>query len=258
MGSEYCVVCGRDDVPTTDGVCADCFAKRTPLVAVEGRPVVVLCPTCGARKVGQLWERRGASSLLTSQDLLPFLEVHPEVGVRKVRWSEGGRNALLRDIEASAEVSVRGQKRTETVRFEVKIEHHTCPECSRRSGHFYTAVIQLRGMEDGPRETPRELRSRLDDQWDALMPEVRGASKEAISWKEEKPEGWDFYLTDTLAARTIVRLGKARLGGELKESATLWGRKHGRDVYRVTFCLRLPAPPRAPRASSPRRVERQA
>ncbi|MCI4322142.1 MAG: hypothetical protein L3K05_07555, partial [Thermoplasmata archaeon] len=125
MPGEFCVVCGREDLPTTDGVCADCFAKRTSLLRVEGRPIVVICPTCGARQAGSMWERRGAPTVLTPEDLMPLLVVHPEAGVRRVRWSEGGKTVLLRDLAASADVAIRGQLRTETVKFEVKIEHHT-------------------------------------------------------------------------------------------------------------------------------------
>jgi nonsense-mediated mRNA decay protein 3 len=240
MAAEFCVVCGRSDVPTVEGVCADCFAQRTPLVWVEGRKVVVICPTCGARRVGQVWDRRGASTLLSPEDLTPLLSVHPEVGIRRIRWTEGGLNPLVRDLEASVDLVFRGEPRTETVRFGVKIEHRTCTDCSRRSGHFYTAVIQLRGEEDRPRESARELRERLDVQWSSIMPEARKTWREALSWAEELPEGWDFYVTDTLAARSLARLGKSRLHAELKESATLWGRKNGKDVYRVTFCLRVP------------------
>jgi nonsense-mediated mRNA decay protein 3 len=257
MPGEFCVVCGREDLPTVEGVCADCFAKRTPLVRVEGRPLVVMCPTCGARKVGQLWDRRGASTLLSPEDLMPLLVVHPEVGIRRVRWSEGGKNALLREIEASVDLGIRGQTRTETVRFEAKVEHQTCPDCSRRSGRFYTAVIQLRGEEDN-HEHPRALRERLDERWEELMPQTRASWRSSISWKEELPEGWDFYFIDTLAARSIARFGKVRLGGSLKESATLWGRKHGQDVYRVTFCLRVPPSAGSPRSREPRPVQRQA
>jgi nonsense-mediated mRNA decay protein 3 len=256
-GSEFCVVCGRTGLPTQDGLCTECFAKRTPLVHVEGRPRVTICPTCGARRVGQLWERRGASILLGPDDLMPLLQVHPEVGVRKVRWSEGGNTALVRELEATVDCSIRGERRIETVRFEVKIDHQTCLDCSHRSGHFYTAVLQLRG-EEGGRENPRALRQRLDEQWEGLMPEARVNWREAISWKEELPEGWDFYFTDTLAARSIAKLGKERLAGEVKESATLWGRKNGRDVYRVTFCLRVPPPPGRGSSSAGPPVERQA
>jgi nonsense-mediated mRNA decay protein 3 len=258
MPGEFCVVCGRSDAPVVDGVCADCAAKRATLVTVEGRPVVVLCPTCGARKIGQVWEREGSSTLLSPDDLTPLLVIHPEAGVRKIRWTEGGRNPLLRQVEASVDVVFRGTHRTETVPFEVKIEHRTCLNCSRRVGHFYTAVIQLRAAEDGPREKPPALRARLDRQWETLMGESRKSWIAALSWKEEKPEGWDFYATDTLAARALVRLGKVRLGGKLKESATLWGRKNGQDVYRVTFCLRVPVDGGLLRSRASPPLERQA
>jgi nonsense-mediated mRNA decay protein 3 len=257
VSGEFCVVCGRSDVPVVDGVCAECAAKRALLVHVEGRPVVVLCPTCGARKIGQLWERQGASTLLSPDDLTPLLVIHPEAGVRKIRWTEGGLNPLLRQLEATVDVVFRGARRTETVKFEVKIEHRTCLDCSRRTGHFYTAVIQLRGALDGPREKPPALRARLDRQWETLMGESRKSVKAALSWKEELPEGWDFYLTDTLSARSLARLGKVRLGGTLKESATLWGRKNGQDVYRVTFCLRVPVDGGVVRPTAAAPVQRQ-
>jgi 60S ribosomal export protein NMD3 len=258
MAEEFCVVCGRSDAPVVEGVCSDCAAKRATLVGVEGRPVVVICPTCGARKVGQVWERRGASTLLTPEDLTPLLVIHSEAGVRKIAWTEGGRNPLMRQLEASVDIVFRGAKRTETVAFEVKIEHRTCLECSRRSGHFFTAIIQLRAAEDGPREKPPALRERLDKQWERLLVEARKSWLDALSWKEELPEGWDFYVTDTLAARSLARLGKARLGGKLKESATLWGRKNGQDVYRVTFCLRVPVHGGLVRPTATAHVERQA
>ncbi len=240
MASEFCVVCGRNDVPTVEGVCAACFAKRSPLVWVIGRPTVTICPTCGARRIGSLWDRRGASTLLSPDDLTPLLSMHPEVGIRRIHWSEGGLNPLMRDLEAQVELVFRGEPRTESLKFEVKIEHPACTHSSRRSGHYYTALIQLRAEEDGPREKPPELRARLARQWDGIMPEARKSWREALSWREELPEGWDVYVTDTLAARSLAKLGKVRLNGELKESATLWGRKHGQDVYRVTFCLRVP------------------
>jgi nonsense-mediated mRNA decay protein 3 len=258
MSGEFCVVCGKVDVPVVDGVCAECAAKRVALLRVEGRPVVVLCPSCGARKVGQVWERAGASTLLTPEDLTPLLVVNPEAGIRKIRWTEGGLNPLLRQMEATVDVAFRGTRRTETVRLEVKIEHRTCLDCSRRTGHFYTAVIQLRAALDDPREKPRALRERLALQWERLMDDSRSSWKNSLSWNEELPEGWDFYLTDTLAARAIARLGKVRLKGTLKESATLWGRKNGQDVYRVTFCLRVPVDGGVVRPTATEPVERQA
>ncbi len=241
-----------------DGVCADCYALRNPLVGAPERPTVVLCPTCGARRVGAHWEGRGRSpNLLGAEDLYPLLEIHPEASVRTVEWHEDSRHPLLREVEGSVHLHFRGTDRTEKVRLTVKIEHRTCEECSRRSGHFFTATIQLRGGEDD-REKPTARRDRLRAAWDAVVPEARATWRQALSWYEERPEGWDFYLTDTLAARSLARMMKGRLSATLKESATLWGRKNGQDVYRVTLCLRVPAssPAPAPARATPRERRR--
>jgi NMD protein affecting ribosome stability and mRNA decay len=37
----------------------------------------------------------------------------------------------------------------------------------------------------------------------------------------------------------VARLAKQRFGVPVVESASLFGRKQGQDVYRVTFCLRF-------------------
>jgi NMD protein affecting ribosome stability and mRNA decay len=209
-------------------------------VSIADHPLVVLCPTCGSRLVGAHWERSGTSRLLTSEDLARFLVPLDEVGIRRVRWDETGANPLVRSLVGSLDVRFRGTERTVGVVMQVQIEHRTCTECSRRAGHYFTAILQLRGLDDRMKEPSRDLRARLSRAWDRLIPEARTAWKESFSWREELPEGWNVYFKDTLAARAMARWMKERLGATLKESASLYGRKDGHDVYRVTFCLRIP------------------
>lgn len=240
MDAEFCVMCGRTGTGLVDGLCPDCAAQRTPLLRVPGRARVTLCPTCGARKVGAHWERAGSPSELTRADLDPFLIVHPETAVRSIDWRETGANALEHRLLGRARVRFRGTEREVEVPLSVKVEHRTCPECSRRSGHYYTAVVQLRPSTEGPREKSAPMHERLDRAWERLLKDARAEWRKAISWREARPEGWDYFLVDTLAARGIARLGRQRLGATITESATLVGRKQGTDLYRVTFCLRLP------------------
>jgi nonsense-mediated mRNA decay protein 3 len=156
-------------------------------------------------------------------------------------------------MEGDVALRFRGIERSVAVKLEVRIEHRTCLDCSRRSGHFYTAQIQLRAPEEPRREPARALRARLAQVWDLARQETQNHWEQAVSFAEELPEGWDYFFTDTLAARGLARWMKNRFHAELKESASLWGRKDGRDVYRVTFCLRVPKG--APEAkSSPRTV----
>lgn len=245
---EFCILCGRTGRELVEGVCSDCAADRATLLSPPGRGVVVLCPTCGARKLGSHWEREDTSTVLTHEDLNPLLTVHPEAAIRSIQWEETQVSALLHEFRGTARVRFRGAERTVEVPLTVKVEHRTCPECSRKSGHYYTAVLQIRGELDGPREKPPQLRDRLEQQWTTLMRDARPDWRKAVSWREALPEGWDLYVVDTLAARSMARLAKQRYGAKIKESATLVGRKDGNDLYRVTFCLRLPREPTSSRA----------
>jgi nonsense-mediated mRNA decay protein 3 len=246
---EFCVVCGATGRALVDGVCAECAADRTVLVSAPQRVVITICPTCGARPVGMRWEGAGSSSLLTASDLSPHVKVHPEAGLRKVDWEEVSYTPTVREYVGNAHVGFRGAVRTVQVPMSVRIDHRTCPDCSRKSGRFFTATIQLRGPADGPSEKSPALRDRLETQWNRLLNEARPDWRKAVSWLEPLPEGFDCFFTDTLAARGMARLAKQRFGATLKESATLFGRKDGRDVYRVTFCLRFPRPPPSKPAS---------
>jgi nonsense-mediated mRNA decay protein 3 len=242
VADEFCVVCGATGRSLTDGVCAPCAADRTTLVTAPERSVVVICPNCGARKTGASWSRAGASPLLTAEDLAPLVEVHPEVAVREVRWEEVSATGTVREIVGTARVRFRGMEREVPVTLSVRTEHQTCPDCSRKSGRYYTAVIQLRGGLERSNEKPVALRARLEGLWTEILSDARSDWRKAVSWQEHLPEGWDVFFTNTLAARSIAKLAKQKFGATLKESATLFGRKGGQDIYRVTFCLRFPRP----------------
>ncbi|MGA9839342.1 MAG: 60S ribosomal export protein NMD3 [Thermoplasmata archaeon] len=258
MDGEFCVVCGATGRALTDGVCPQCAADRTALIAVPERAVVVICPHCGARKAGARWERPGSSPLLSAEDLAPFLRIHREVGLRTIRWEETSATATIRELVGTAEVGFRGAEREVEVRLSVRTEHQTCQDCSRKSGRYYTAVLQLRGgLERSSNEKSAALHARLDGTWSDLLAECRPDWRKAMSWREELPEGYDVFFTETLAARSVARVAKQKFRATIKESATLFGRKNGQDIYRVTFCLRFPrnAPALSPGTPPSRSVE---
>ncbi len=238
--AEFCVLCGATDRPLVEGVCASCAADRTVLVSACRQGSVTICPHCAAREVRGHWERAGASRVLTAEDLAPFLEIHPEVGVRRTQWDEVAATANQRELVGRFHVAFRGVLRDVEIPLTVRIVSHSCPDCSRKSGRYYTAILQLRGPADDRGEKAPALRARLDRIWTELVREARADWRNALSWREELPEGWDCYFTETLPARSFAKFAKQRYGIPMKESASLFGRKNGQEVYRVTFCLRFP------------------
>ena len=146
MPGEFCVVCGRTDVPVEEGVCADCYAKRHPLVAAperaDGRPL----PDLRRAAAGRTGRAAGAPRPCSAPRTSPVPRAAPGGGDPHRRVD--GRRAPPAppgDRGRMSTLRFRGTERTELVRFTVKVEHRTCTECSRRPGHYYTAIIQLRG-----------------------------------------------------------------------------------------------------------------
>lgn len=93
--------------------------------------------------------------------------------------------------------------------------------------------------------------SRHPDYYEAIL-QLRDCSKEAISFlrKEmsesgvsvakivEEKNGLDFYLADKRAAKSLGRKLREKFGGDYLITATLWGMKKDREVYRLTVLYR--------------------
>lgn len=247
-------------------MCPACEADRRPLVRVVPRASVVICPSCGSRRERDRWIPSESGRFLGSEDLNRFLEPIEGVGIRRAHWIEQGADANSRWYDGQIDVRFRGIERSVPVELRVRYESTNCPSCSRKAGRFFTAQIQLRGPEGRLPPGAHRLRARLQGVWESVWPEGRAEWRNAFSFTEERPEGWDIFLTDTLAARAWAKLLKGRLGATVKESNSLYGRKDGRDVYRTTLCVRVPLAelPEEPAAEEPppagrrRPVERHA
>jgi len=51
--------------------------------------------------------------------------------------------------------------------------------------------------------------------------------------------GWDLYLSDNNFTRALGKKLQDKFGGKVQMSASLWGKKEGKEVYRVTVLFRL-------------------
>jgi len=106
------------------------------------------------------------------------------------------------------------------VRLDVTIT--TCPRCSRISGGYYEAIIQLRGD-----------RKKCEKQ--AAMILKRLVKKTFISKTEEKEEGIDIYVGDSKAVVGLM----GELGVRALITKKLVGRDEGKTLYRTTFLVRF-------------------
>jgi nonsense-mediated mRNA decay protein 3 len=58
---------------------------------------------------------------------------------------------------------------------------------------------------------------------------------------DEKREGLDFFLSEKAAAFSITKKIQEHYGGDFKQSASTAGMKDSRQVFRMTYLVRIPA-----------------
>jgi NMD protein affecting ribosome stability and mRNA decay len=96
---------------------------------------------------------------------------------------------------------------------------------------YYEAVLQLRPKDESVLNFVREY--------------ITTSKDCMIAREEETKTGYDLRLTSQQFARTLIKLLKNKIGGEVKVSTALWGinRQTSKKVYRVTFLFRKTMPP---------------
>jgi|GEM_PF-426258 nonsense-mediated mRNA decay protein 3 len=239
-GAEFCVLCGRTGDEITEGLCPSCRIARLEAIRLPSVLELTICPHCGARRIGRHWESRDEPDRLHRADIDPWLVVVPPAELEDLRWTERGENPLLRVLVGEATVRFGSSHRVVPIRTEVRIQSRTCPVCSRRGGNFYTAHIQLRASQAALGRPLREFKTWVHTLWEDLVRESPPELTTTITREEELREGWDIYFLETPAARALARAFKARTGSEFLETASLYGVREGRQIYRTTFLVRLP------------------
>ena len=98
-----------------------------------------------------------------------------------------------------------------------------CPECNKKSGGYFEAIIQLRGPD-----------ARIS-KYAKLFTEMLEREGTFISKMVELKEGLDLYAGSTKSTLAIIK----RLGLTYGISTSLAGQKQGKRLYRTSFSIRL-------------------
>ncbi len=102
------------------------------------------------------------------------------------------------------------------------IRRTICPQCSRISGGYFEAIIQLRGDRAKGEKLAETLLKRLE-------------KKTFVTKTEEKDEGLDLYIGNSKAVVALM----GELGLKVLITKKLVGRDEGKRLYRTTFLIRL-------------------
>jgi len=122
----------------------------------------------------------------------------------------------------------------------VRIKKTVCDVCSKRFGGYFEAVLQLRAEKRKPsRDELQEIRNTIETFVQNLQ--ERGFRGLFITDVIDEKGGIDFYLSEKGSAHNIAKKIQEIYGGEIKQSSSNAGMKDSRQIFRMTYLVRLPA-----------------
>ncbi|PAV14313.1 NMD protein affecting ribosome stability and mRNA decay [Methanosarcina spelaei] len=234
-----CPRCGKECYRLFDSVCKDCFFETFKLIELPHVLHVRICSACGAYFHRSRWEDIGNIEDVMLKAVEDALFIHNEAGDVEVYLEPREITPYIYRVRAEVDAVVRKESVHAEAETEVRIQRTACDMCSRESGGYFEAIIQIRAAGRFPTEEEKKrcmviARESMDSM------RKKGDRLAFISEVVEQKEGIDLYMGSMNASRQVCRLITSELGGNFSESPTLVGMKDGKNIYRVTFSVRLP------------------
>ncbi|MGA1819599.1 MAG: 60S ribosomal export protein NMD3 [Thermoplasmatota archaeon] len=232
-----CLKCGQRE-QFADNLCEECLLASIRPVSLP--PVIQgnVCRTCSRLQKGRSWlEVEGSLEDAAVHLARLNVEVSRDVQNPRTELSVDHEDNSVFKISGKASSVYKGVIVNQDLRTEVRLHQQACPYCSRQTGNYFEAILQLRGLDTLTEKQVEDLIQRVRDEVAATSlkdPQV------FISKEEKVRGGYDFYLGENSYARQLSQRLHDQYGGEYKYSSSMFGKKDGRDIYRHTYLVRLP------------------
>jgi nonsense-mediated mRNA decay protein 3 len=234
----FCVECGKETSIFKDGVCKDCYVKTHSFT--EGPKLVDLpvCTNCDSYKYKNTWTndifddtiRRIIKQFFQISNELKKVDITTECKEKKdEKICRVIISGFIDDLEISEEHNL-----------VVRMKKTVCDVCSKRFGGYHEAIVQIR--TDKKQLTKDEIiniRTNVENLVESLK--SKGNRGLFITDIGMEHSGLDFYLSEKGAAFTVAKHIQEQYGGQIKQSSKNIGMKDSKQIYRMTYLVRLPS-----------------
>ncbi len=234
----FCPKCGKPS--EIDGLCNQCRIGSTPWFTCDNRVKSTNCPSCGAIKVVNTW----TDSVAERADLGPEIAksaVHfhkdvkkpsIEVAIRDISQNRSRATLFLKGILYNKPVDG-------TCMVEILWHKEQCDRCNRISGSYYEGIVQVRAEGRIPSTFEIQTSASIAQQIEDTL-QAGGERLSFISDVNEIHDGIDIIIGSQHIGLLISQGIVAQLGGRYTTHPKLVGEKNGRQLFRVTYSVRLP------------------
>ncbi len=235
--TKFCPQCGKLETRNQQlikGLCRTCFLKSNRLLEQYKELKIVMCPNCRSYLHQNKWHSKFSDQQninvkkIISKILPDKLKLHQGAKINNIGIiieNKNDKSVKKINIKLILNGAIHNTKSKEEYFLEVTTEQSVCNTCKKKNSSYYEAKIQIRPKNE------KMLRLIKD-----YMNENGAVS---VTREEESKHGYDLYLTNKRDLSKIISEVKKKFNVEVKISSTLYGRKDGREVYRITALLRL-------------------
>jgi nonsense-mediated mRNA decay protein 3 len=204
----FCPKCGKEG----RGLCIDCFLSDNLLTL---KPMKVSLCGCGNYIYKQLWRKDIRRSI---DDIVKRSLVVPAgLKIKEMKTTPDFKEDKI-NLKIKLVLEHNGATSEKTLESSIAVGKTTCPDCVKVRSSYFEAILQVRTTKPKPDTL-------IDSRFVTNAEEVRG--------------GFDIFLTSTQYARKLEREFKEK-GYMVKESSKLFGKRDGRDIYRVSVLVKEP------------------
>ena len=234
----FCVRCGREG-STYESLCVECFLKNNRFTSVPDHVDLFRCAYCEEYLIEGKWRKFASLPEAIRDAVKRSIETKRGADLAQVKMKIEEADVKNFHVHVLSTVEYSDLKLEEEAKTTVRLKGTVCPRCSKMVGNYYESIIQVRGRE---RKLTEKQKQHLLGEITSRVEEAQNDNREMfISKLQEVPGGLDAYLSSISLGKSIAKTLAEKLGAEVKESSTLVTQKEGRDVYRVTYLVRLPA-----------------
>jgi nonsense-mediated mRNA decay protein 3 len=234
----FCPKCGKPS--ETAGLCSQCRIDSTPWFTCDNRVTSTSCPGCGAIKVVNTWTDSSADRA----------DLAPEVARSAVHFHRDVKKPTIgvsvRDISPNrsrASLVLRGTLYNKPVEgictVEILWQKEQCDRCNRLSGSYHEGVVQVRAEGRVPSTYEIQVAASAAQQVEDTL-QAGGERLSFIADMNEIHDGLDITIGSQHIGLMIAQAIVGRLGGRYTTHPKLVGEKNGRQLFRITYSVRLP------------------
>ncbi|MCK4364769.1 MAG: hypothetical protein KAW45_01835 [Thermoplasmatales archaeon] len=234
----FCVECGKDGPIFRDGVCISCYLKTHTFT--KGPDIIDLpvCSHCGSYKYKSTWTsdlfgdviRRLIKHSFQISRELNKVDINTECNETKEgMFCKVYISGFIDDVEITEEHDL-----------SVRLKRTVCDVCSKQFGGYHEAIVQIR--TDRTKLTKKETND-FTIFVENIVEESQSKGNRGLFITDvgKGHGGLDFFISEKGPALVIAKKIQERYGGKIKQSSKNIGMKDGRQIYRMTYLIRLPS-----------------